>query len=52
MKRYYSARLKESMQEFQDALTGYNELILLAPQTKAAAQAREGVSRIQSLAGK
>ena len=51
MDRYYRAKLRESMREFQDALDGYNRLILLAPQSRAAQQAREGVARIQSFAG-
>ena len=39
------------MQDFQSALDEYNELILLAPGTKAAALAREGIERIQATAG-
>lgn len=52
MDRYYRAKLRESMSEYQDALDGYNELILLAPRTKAAEMAREGVARIQSFANR
>jgi predicted Zn-dependent protease len=52
MKRYYAARLRESMRDFQDALDGYNSVIILGPGTKAAQMAREGVVRIQSLANR
>jgi predicted Zn-dependent protease len=52
MQRYYAARLRESMQDFQAALDEYNALILLAPQTKAADMAREGIARIQSFANR
>lgn len=51
MKRYYAARLRESLRDFQFALDGYNGLVLLAPDTEAARLSREGVARIQSLAG-
>ncbi len=50
MNRYYKARLKESLRDLQAALDGYNEVILLAPKTRAADLAREGISRIQTLA--
>jgi predicted Zn-dependent protease len=52
MKRYYEARLRESMRDFQAALDGYNALVLLAPGTRAAGLSREGVERIQSTAGR
>jgi predicted Zn-dependent protease len=52
MKRYYQARLRESMQDFQAALDGYNALVLLAPATRAARLSREGIDRIQSTAGR
>jgi predicted Zn-dependent protease len=52
MKRYYEARLRESMQDFQAALDGYNALVLLAPSTAAAKLSREGIERIQSTAGR
>ncbi len=49
MKRYYRARLQESLTDFQGALDTYNQVILLAPHTRAAGLCREGVSRIQTL---
>lgn len=52
MKRYYGARLRESMQDFQAALDGYNALVLLAPRTRAARLSREGIERIQTTAGR
>ena len=52
MKRYYEARLRESMQDFQAALDGYNALVLLAPRTRAARLSREGIERIQTTAGR
>jgi hypothetical protein len=52
LKRYYVARLRESMQDFQSALDGYNELVLLAPGTRAAELSREGIARIQTTAGR
>jgi hypothetical protein len=52
MKRYYVARLQESMRDFQEALTGYNALVLLAPDTRAARLSREAIERIQSTAGR
>ena len=52
MKRYYGARLRESMQDFQAALDGYNALVLLAPRTRAAGLSREGIDRIQATAGR
>ena len=52
MKRYYEARLRESMQDFQGALDGYNALVLLAPRTRAAHLSREGAERIQTTAGR
>jgi predicted Zn-dependent protease len=50
LERYRRARLFEGMHDRQAALDGYNELILMAPKTKAAAQAREGIERIQATA--
>jgi hypothetical protein len=52
MKRYYEARLRESMQDFQGGLDGYNALVLLAPSTRAARLSREGIDRIQATAGR
>ncbi len=52
LKRYYEARLRESMQDFQAALDGYNALVLLAPRTRAARLSREGIDRIQATAGR
>lgn len=52
MKRYYGARLRESMRDFQAALDGYNALLLLAPDTRATRLSREGIERIQSTAGR
>jgi predicted Zn-dependent protease len=52
MKRYYEARLRESMQDFQTAIDGYNRLVLLAPFTRAARLSREGIERIQATAGR
>lgn len=49
-KRYYQARLYESLQRYQDALTIYNELLLLAPRSRAAALSREGITRVQATA--
>jgi tetratricopeptide (TPR) repeat protein len=49
--RYYQARLYESLHRFQAALDQYNALILLAPGTRAAQLAREGIERVQTLAG-
>jgi len=51
MKRYYAARLREGMQDPQGALDGYHQVILLAPGTKAAGRARDGIDRIQRTAG-
>jgi predicted Zn-dependent protease len=52
MKRYFEARLQESMRDFQVALDGYNALVLLAPRTRAARLSREGIDRIQATAGR
>ena len=52
MKRYFEARLRESMQDFQGALDNYNALLLLAPATHAAELSRAGIERIQTTAGR
>ena len=52
MKRYYQGRLYESLHRFQEALDEYNRLLLLAAHTQAATLAREGIDRVQTLAGK
>ncbi len=49
--RHREGRLKESLGDFQAALNLYNELILLAPRTQGAELSRQGVARIQGLAG-
>lgn len=50
--RYLGARLHESLGRYQESLDEYNELILLAPGTKAAEQARKGIERVQTQAGR
>ncbi|MFN8549674.1 MAG: hypothetical protein U0527_17320, partial [Candidatus Eisenbacteria bacterium] len=52
MKRYYQGRLYESLHRFQEALDEYNKLLLLAGRTQAATLARQGIERVQTLAGK
>lgn len=51
-KRYYQGRLYESLQRYQEALDLYNEVIFLAPRSRAAQESREGITRVQTLAGR
>jgi predicted Zn-dependent protease len=44
------ARLGEALGDQQSALTTYNRIVILAPATPAAAEARRGITRIQALA--
>jgi hypothetical protein len=51
-KRVLQGRLHESLERYQEALDQYNEVILLAPGSKAAATARAGIDRVHQLAGR
>lgn len=50
MARYRRGRLNEGLRELQGALDEYHRLILLAPGTRGARLAREGIERIQATA--
>ena len=50
-RRVLQGRLHESLKRYQEALDQYNEVILLAPGSAAAATARSGIERVQKLAG-
>jgi tetratricopeptide (TPR) repeat protein len=50
-RRVLQGRLHESLRRYQEALDQYNEVILLAPGSAAAATARTGIERVQKLAG-
>ncbi len=52
MQRYYGGRLHESLETYQAALDAYHRVILLAPSTRAARLAREGIERVHTLRGK
>lgn len=52
MQRYYGGRLHESLETYQAALDAYHRVIFLAPRTRAARLAREGIERVHTLRGK
>lgn len=50
-KRVLRARLHESLQRYQEALDEYHQVLLLAPGTNAAIEARAGIERVQRFVG-
>jgi hypothetical protein len=47
---FKKGRLGEALGDQQSALTSYNRIVILAPETPVADEARQGITRIQAVA--